>query len=64
MALLVPGGDDVDVEDFLAWAGSTVAGYRRPTAAVVVAELPRGNNGKIDRRAATDLATRRLEEQA
>ena len=64
VALLVPADGDVDTDAYLEWASSAVAGYRRPQAAFVVEGLPRGNNGKLDRRAATDLAAERLEADA
>jgi acyl-CoA synthetase (AMP-forming)/AMP-acid ligase II len=57
-ALLIPkaSSEAFDVEAFLSWAAEQVAGYRRPRQAFVVEALPRGNHGKIDRRAATMLA--------
>lgn len=55
VAVVVPG-PDFDAEVFLAWARDAVAGYRRPHEVVVVDTLPRGNNGKLDRAAATRLA--------
>lgn len=57
VALVVPE-DEVafDPAGFLAWARGAVAGYRRPHGVVVVEEVPRGNNAKVDRRAATALA--------
>lgn len=55
VAVVVPG-PDYDEEAFLAWAHDQVAGYRRPRAVVVVDALPRGNNEKVDRDAATQLA--------
>jgi len=45
-------------EAFLRWAHERVAGYRRPRAVVVVSEIPRGGNGKVDRLGATQLAVR------
>lgn len=63
VALLVPAGGGVDADAYLEWAEQAVAGYRRPQAAFVVDDLPRGNNGKLDRRAATDIAIARLEAQ-
>lgn len=55
VAVVVPG-PGYDEEAFLAWAHDRVAGYRRPRQAVVVDVLPRGNNEKLDRAAATRLA--------
>ncbi|MBW3658847.1 MAG: acyl--CoA ligase [Actinobacteria bacterium] len=60
VALLVPTAGDVDTDAYLAWASDAVAGYRRPQAAFIIDALPRGNNGKVDRQAATDLAVERL----
>jgi acyl-CoA synthetase (AMP-forming)/AMP-acid ligase II len=51
---------DFDVEAFLGWAAGRVAGYRRPRAALAVTALPRGNHGKVDRAAATRVATELL----
>ncbi len=56
VALVIPSGDGLDTDEFLAWAAARVAPYRRPRRALVVAELPRGRNGKLDRRAARALA--------
>ncbi len=55
VALVVAGGD-FDPRAFLAAAGDAVAGYRRPRGVVVVDEIPRGNNRKVDREAATAIA--------
>lgn len=55
IALVVPT-DAFDEQKFLGWAENEVAGYRRPREVVIVEELPRGNHGKIDRDAATQLA--------
>jgi acyl-CoA synthetase (AMP-forming)/AMP-acid ligase II len=60
VALVVPRGS-FDSEEFLAWATERVAPYRRPRAAVTVAILPVGNNGKLDRGAAGRLARKLLE---
>ena len=57
VALVVPRGS-FDAGEFLAWAAGRVAPYRRPRAAVAVEALPLGKNGKIDRRAAANLAER------
>ncbi len=59
VALVVPG-DDFDEEAFLAWAKEHVAGYRRPREVVTCDHLPRGNNEKIDRVAATAQAEEAL----
>ncbi len=59
VAVVVPG-PDYDEEAFLAWADDKVAGYRRPREVVVVDVLPRGNNDKVDRAAATELAVDRV----
>jgi long-chain acyl-CoA synthetase len=56
VAVVVPGAG-FDPEAFLAWAHDEVAGYRRPTAVATVEQLPRGNHGKLDRDAATELAS-------
>ena len=56
VAVVVPG-EDFDADAFLGWASDAVAGYRRPRSVVTVDVLPRGNNGKIDRAAATVLAS-------
>lgn len=53
---LVVAGEGFDGQAFLTWAEERVAGYRRPRAVAIVDALPRGNNGKIDRRRATELA--------
>ncbi|MBS3939621.1 MAG: acyl--CoA ligase [Actinobacteria bacterium] len=58
VAAVVPG-PGFDADRFLAWAGEQTAGYRRPRDVVVVDEIPRGNHGKIDRAAATDLVVGR-----
>lgn len=60
VAVVVPteGFDDAE---FLRWARAQVAGYRRPAEVVVVDELPRGANGKLDRNGATDLALAALD---
>jgi acyl-CoA synthetase (AMP-forming)/AMP-acid ligase II len=55
VAVVVPD-DGFDADGFLAWAKDHTAGYRRPSEVVEVDELPRGNNGKIDRNTATALA--------
>jgi acyl-CoA synthetase (AMP-forming)/AMP-acid ligase II len=55
VAVVVPD-DGFDADRFLAWAKDQTAGYRRPSEVVEVDELPRGNNGKIDRNTATELA--------
>jgi long-chain acyl-CoA synthetase len=63
VALVVPtSAGAVDPGELLAWAGAHVAGYRRPTAVLVVEAIPRGNNDKVARGEATDLAVRLLEE--
>ncbi len=63
VALVVPA-DGFDEDEFLAWAHEQVAGYRRPQQVLVVDSLPHGNHRKIDRRAATDLAEKRLAEES
>lgn len=61
IALVVPTRRaDFDPDAFLEWAAEQVAGYRRPREVVVVDEIPRGNNAKVDRDAATTLATDHL----
>lgn len=55
VAVVVPA-DGFDADAFLAWAAEHVAGYRRPREVVTVDRLPRGNNEKLDRSAATELA--------
>jgi len=55
VALVVPAGE-LDEAAFLEWAREQVVGYRRPRAVQRVEALPRGHNGKLDRRAATALA--------
>ncbi|HEX9890397.1 MAG TPA: class I adenylate-forming enzyme family protein [Nitriliruptorales bacterium] len=63
VAMIVASGDvDVDVDGLLAWCQDHVAGYRRPTEVLVVADLPRGANGKLDRRTATDQAEQLMAE--
>jgi fatty-acyl-CoA synthase len=57
VALVVPDDPETfDEAGFLAWSGDTVAGYRRPRAVGVLGTIPRGNNAKVDRPAATELA--------
>ena len=60
VAVVVPG-DGFDEQAFLDWASDQVAGYRRPRQVVTCERLPRGNNEKVDRAAATDLAVDALE---
>lgn len=55
VALVIPR-DGFDADEFLAWAAARVAPYRRPRKALLVDELPRGRNGKLDRRAARAMA--------
>jgi acyl-CoA synthetase (AMP-forming)/AMP-acid ligase II len=62
VALVVPRGAGFDEAAYLAWTRDTVAGYRRPTAVVVVDDLPRGAHGKLDRQGATALAVQHLED--
>jgi long-chain acyl-CoA synthetase len=62
VAVVVPG-DGFDEDAFLRWARDQVAGYRRPSAVVVVDALPRGNNGKLDRAGATSLAEEALADE-
>ncbi len=62
VAVVVPCGA-FDADEFLAWAAGRVAPYRRPRAVVRVAALPLGGSGKIDRRAASELAQRLLIDQ-
>ncbi|HUJ27088.1 MAG TPA: class I adenylate-forming enzyme family protein [Myxococcales bacterium] len=57
-AALVVASGGFDEQKFLAWAADRVAGYRRPRSVVRVPSLPRGPNGKLDRRAAAALAQR------
>lgn len=57
VALVVPeAAGDFDAQRFLDWSGTAVAGYRRPRGVVVAEAIPRGNNGKVDRPAATAAA--------
>jgi acyl-CoA synthetase (AMP-forming)/AMP-acid ligase II len=51
-ALVVPRSGKLDEREFLTWAEAHVAGYRRPRRAFSVPSLPRGRNGKLDRKAA------------
>lgn len=61
VALVVPtSAGAVDPDEVLDWAGAHVAGYRRPTAVLVVDAIPRGNNDKVARGEATELAARLL----
>ncbi len=55
VAVVVPT-NGFDAATFLGWAHGRVAGYRRPTAVVEVEVIPRGNHGKIDRDAVSELA--------
>lgn len=55
VALVIPEGA-VEPEGLLEWMRSRVSGYRRPRAVYLVEALPRGHNGKLDRRAATAQA--------
>lgn len=55
VALVVPRTPSFDTDAFLAWAKDAVAGYRCPREAYVVEVIPRGNNAKVDRGAATAL---------
>ncbi len=57
-ALVVATSEGLTSEEMLDWAGNHVAGYRKPHAVFIVDALPRGNNGKLDRVAATDLAVK------
>ena len=61
VAVVVPA-PDFDREEFLAWAKENVTGYRRPNEVVETGHLPRGNHGKIDRTAATQIAVEQLED--
>ena len=56
VALVVPAAG-FDAAGFLSWSREAVAGYRRPQAVFAVEALPRGGNGKLDRRGATSLAS-------
>lgn len=53
---LVVADAGFDAQAFLTAARGAVAGYRRPHGVVVVEEIPRGNNRKVDREAATRIA--------
>lgn len=44
-----------DRSAFLSWARGQVAGYRRPADVFIVDALPRGKNGKLDRKAITEM---------
>ncbi|MEX1177640.1 MAG: class I adenylate-forming enzyme family protein [Nitriliruptor sp.] len=61
LVAVVAAKDGFDQDRFLAWARGQVAGYRRPSEVVIVDGIPRGNNGKVDRSAATELASRALD---
>ena len=63
VALVVARRPGLDPAAFLGWAAGEVAGYRRPREALLVDALPRGPHGKIDRAAATRLASLRLAER-
>ena len=63
VAMVVPR-PGFDIEAFLAWSRDAVAGYRRPTDVIEIDDLPRGPNGKVDRAAATEQATKHLEERS
>jgi acyl-CoA synthetase (AMP-forming)/AMP-acid ligase II len=63
VAVVVPE-PGFDAEAFLEWSKQAVAGYRRPTDVVEIEALPRGPNGKVDRAAATEQATKHLEERS
>lgn len=56
VALVVPRAAGFDHDAFLDWARREVAGYRCPHEVLVVDGIPRGNNAKVDRLAATELA--------
>lgn len=45
-----------DAQEFVEWAASRVAPYRRPRRAFTVEKLPRGGNAKLDRRRAREVA--------
>ncbi|HSK24665.1 MAG TPA: class I adenylate-forming enzyme family protein [Egicoccus sp.] len=62
VAAVVPAAD-FDADRFLTWAAEQTAGYRRPREAVVVDAIPRGNHGKIDRAATTDLVAAHLDDE-
>jgi acyl-CoA synthetase (AMP-forming)/AMP-acid ligase II len=47
---------DADPADVLADVAPRLAPYKRPRRVVVVASLPKVPNGKVDRRAARELA--------
>jgi long-chain acyl-CoA synthetase len=47
---------DADPADILADIAPRLAPYKRPRRVVVVAALPKVPNGKVDRRAARELA--------
>ena len=57
VALYIPKGE-LDPGDFVSWAAEHVAGYRAPRSAHIVDEIPRGNNNKVDRNTATEIAER------
>ena len=59
---LVVAEDDFDAAGFLDAASRAVAGYRRPRGVAVVDAIPRGNNRKVDREAATRLAVEAAEQ--
>lgn len=61
---LVVAGPDFDDDAFLGWSKEHVAGYRRPRQVVRVDRLPRGNNEKVDRAAATEVAVERVGDDA
>ncbi|NKY52405.1 amino acid adenylation domain-containing protein [Nocardia vermiculata] len=51
VAYVVPVGDDIDEEQLLAYARESLPAYMVPAAVVVLAELPLGSTGKLDRKA-------------
>jgi acyl carrier protein len=51
-AYLVPaGGQELDVADVRGWAAARLPDYLVPPAFVVLPEMPRTSNGKLDRKA-------------
>lgn len=60
IAVVVPG-DGFEPQSFLVHARDAVAGYRRPRGVVTTDHIPRGNNHKVDRDAATRIAAEAAE---
>ena len=50
LAVVVPRGPELDVEELLDWARQRMAHFKAPTAVVTAAQLPRNPSGKILKR--------------